>query len=95
LYKNVARCGLKTEHIFQPLNTLSGGEQTRVSLCPLMLEESNWLILDEPTNHLDVQAKEALAKALSDYNGTVIVVSHEPDFYKDWVTHVWNMEQWG
>ncbi|MFD1737280.1 ABC-F family ATP-binding cassette domain-containing protein [Bacillus salitolerans] len=90
----LARCGLKTEHIFQPLNCLSGGEQTRVRLCELMLERSNWLILDEPTNHLDLQAKEALAKALMEYEGTVIVVSHEPDFYESWVTQVWNLEQW-
>jgi ATPase subunit of ABC transporter with duplicated ATPase domains len=92
--QSLARCGLKTEHIFQPLNTLSGGEQTRVRLCQLMLEDSNWLILDEPTNHLDVQAKDALSKAIKEYEGTVIVVSHEPDFYREWVTHVWDMEQW-
>jgi ATPase subunit of ABC transporter with duplicated ATPase domains len=90
----LARSGLKQDHIFQPLKFLSGGEQTRVRLCQLMLEESNWLILDEPTNHLDVQAKEVLTNALSEYEGTVLVVSHEPDFYKNWVTSVWNMEQW-
>lgn len=89
----LARAGLKTEHIFQPLHSLSGGEQTRVRLCQLMLEKSNWLILDEPTNHLDIQAKEILAMALKEYEGTVIVVSHEPEFYEHWVTHVWNLEE--
>ncbi|MDZ5472020.1 ABC-F family ATP-binding cassette domain-containing protein [Bacillus sp. 31A1R] len=90
----LARAGLKSEHIFQPLHSLSGGEQTRVRLCELMLEKSNWLILDEPTNHLDIQAKEILAKALQAYEGTVMVVSHEPEFYEQWVTQVWNMEDW-
>ncbi|WP_243299480.1 ABC-F family ATP-binding cassette domain-containing protein [Bacillus litorisediminis] len=90
----LARAGLRTEHIFQPLKSLSGGEQTRVRICQLILEKSNWLILDEPTNHLDVQAKESLSEALEKYEGTVVVVSHEPDFYKNWVTQVWNMEQW-
>ncbi|QOR64723.1 ABC-F family ATP-binding cassette domain-containing protein [Cytobacillus suaedae] len=90
----LARSGLKTDHIYQPLHSLSGGEQTRVRLCQLMLERSNWLILDEPTNHLDFQAKEALAIALEKYEGTIIVVSHEPEFYKNWVTQVWDLEQW-
>lgn len=90
----LARSGLKTEHIFQPLNVLSGGEQTKVRICQLMLTNSNWLILDEPTNHLDIQSKEVLAHALSMYEGTVLIVSHEPEFYKDWVTDIWNLEQW-
>jgi ATPase subunit of ABC transporter with duplicated ATPase domains len=90
----LARSGLKTEHIFQPLSSLSGGEQTKVRICQLMLTRSNWLILDEPTNHLDIQSKEVLAHALSMYEGTVLVVSHEPEFYKDWVTDVWNLEKW-
>ncbi|MGE8206503.1 ABC-F family ATP-binding cassette domain-containing protein [Heyndrickxia sp. NPDC080065] len=90
----LARSGLKKDHIFQPLNSLSGGEQTKVRLCQLMLEESNWLILDEPTNHLDVQAKEVLSNALQQYEGSILLVSHEPDFYKDWCTHIWNLEEW-
>jgi ATPase subunit of ABC transporter with duplicated ATPase domains len=88
----LARTGLKQDHIRQPLNSLSGGEQTRVRLCQLMLEDSNWLILDEPTNHLDPVAKEILAKALNSYEGTILVVSHEPEFYQDWVTQIWNLE---
>ncbi|RDI45418.1 ABC-F family ATP-binding cassette domain-containing protein [Falsibacillus pallidus] len=89
----LARCGLKTEHIFQPLASLSGGEQTRVRLCDLMLKDSNWIILDEPTNHLDVQAKDSLSEAVAKYEGTVIVVSHEPEFYHNWATDVWDLEQ--
>jgi ATPase subunit of ABC transporter with duplicated ATPase domains len=90
----LARSGLKTEHIFQPMNLLSGGEQTKVRLCQLMLENSNWLILDEPTNHLDIQSKEVLSKALKDYDGTILLVSHEPEFYQQWITGIWDLEHW-
>ncbi|MFT4413041.1 ABC-F family ATP-binding cassette domain-containing protein [Fredinandcohnia humi] len=89
----LARAGLKTDHIFQPIKSLSGGEQTRVRLCQLMLEKSNWLILDEPTNHLDTYAKDVLSKALQEYDGTIVVVSHEPEFYQKWVTHILNLEE--
>lgn len=90
----LARCGLKNEHITRPLNMLSGGEQAKVRLCKLMMRESNWLLLDEPTNHLDVVAKEELQRALKAYRGTIVLVCHEPDFYQDWVTDVWNVEEW-
>jgi ATPase subunit of ABC transporter with duplicated ATPase domains len=90
----LARCGLKAEHILQPLTTLSGGEQTKVRLCKLMLTDSNWLVLDEPTNHLDRQAKEALKEALTAYPGTVLLVTHEPEFYAGWVTEVWDVQHW-
>ena len=91
--QSLARCGLKEEHIRQPLHLLSGGEQTKVRLCEIMLTRSNVLILDEPTNHLDVYAKEALEEALQNYQGTVLLVSHEPSFYESWVTRVWNLEE--
>ncbi|AHV97708.1 ABC-F family ATP-binding cassette domain-containing protein [Paenibacillus sabinae] len=91
---HLARCGLKNEHITRPLNMLSGGEQAKVRLCKLMMRESNWILFDEPTNHLDVVAKEELKRALKEFKGTVLLVSHEPDFYEDWVTKTWNVEQW-
>ena len=59
-----------------------------------MMEESNVLILDEPTNHLDILAKEALKEAIQKYRGTVILVSHEPEFYRDLVTRVINAEEY-
>jgi len=90
----LARCGLKNEHITRPMNRLSGGEQAKVRLCKMMMRETNWLLLDEPTNHLDVYAKEELQRALKEYKGTIILVSHEPDFYESWVTRVWNVEEW-
>lgn len=90
----LARCGLKNEHITRSLNQLSGGEQAKVRLCKLMMRESNWILFDEPTNHLDVVAKEELKRALKEFKGTVILVSHEPDFYEDWVTKTWDVESW-
>jgi ATPase subunit of ABC transporter with duplicated ATPase domains len=65
-----------------------------VRLCKLMLKEINWLVLDEPTNHLDADAKAELKKAIREFRGTVLLVSHEPEFYEDLVTAVWNVEDW-
>jgi ATPase subunit of ABC transporter with duplicated ATPase domains len=90
----LARCGLRNEHITSQMQVLSGGEQAKVRLCKLMLKETNWLALDEPTNHLDVDAKAELKKAIKEFRGTVILVCHEPEFYEDVVTGVWNVEDW-
>ncbi|GGD63787.1 ABC-F family ATP-binding cassette domain-containing protein [Paenibacillus nasutitermitis] len=90
----LARCGLKNEHITRSLSHLSGGEQAKVRLCKLMMRESNWIAFDEPTNHLDVVAKAELKRALKAFKGTIVLVSHEPDFYEDWVTKVWDVEAW-
>ncbi|KOR88948.1 ABC-F family ATP-binding cassette domain-containing protein [Paenibacillus solani] len=90
----LARCGLKNEHITRPMKALSGGEQAKVRLCKLLMRESNWILFDEPTNHLDVVAKEELKRALKEYKGTILLVSHEPEFYEDWVTKIWNVEDW-
>lgn len=90
----LARCGLTNEHITSQMMVLSGGENAKVRLCKLMLKDINWLVLDEPTNHLDTEAKAELKKALKEFKGTILLVSHEPDFYEDWVTTVWNVEEW-
>lgn len=90
----LAKVGLRNEHITSQMQVLSGGEQAKVRLCKLMLKESNWLVLDEPTNHLDVDAKEELKKAIQEFKGTVVLVCHEPEFYEDIVTDVWNVEDW-
>lgn len=90
----LAGCGLTKEHINTQMMVLSGGENAKVRLCKLMLRDVNWLVLDEPTNHLDVDAKLELKKALREFKGSVIIVSHEPEFYEDWVTDVWNVEDW-
>lgn len=90
----LAKCSLTNEHITSKMMVLSGGENAKVRLCKLMLKDVNWLVLDEPTNHLDVDAKLELKRALQAFNGTVLLVSHEPDFYEDWVTDIWNVENW-
>ncbi len=90
----LAKCGLTSQHIESKVLVLSGGEQAKVRLCKLINEPSNVLVLDEPTNHLDVDAKEELKRALQAYKGTVLLISHEPEFYNDVVTEVWNLEQW-
>jgi len=92
--QSLAKCGLSNEHITSKMMVLSGGENAKVRLCKLMLQEVNWLVLDEPTNHLDVDAKLELKKALQEFKGTIILVSHEPEFYEDWVTDIWNVEDW-
>ena len=90
----LARCGLTNEHITSQMRVLSGGENAKVRLCKLMQNKYNVLVLDEPTNHLDIYAKEELSRALRDFKGTIILVSHEPEFYQDWVTDIWNIEDW-
>lgn len=91
--KALALCGLKEEHVLQNLRQLSGGEQSKVRLCKLVLKPSNWLILDEPTNHLDTVAKDALKQSLKTFEGTILLVCHESEFYEDWITDIWNMEK--
>jgi ATPase subunit of ABC transporter with duplicated ATPase domains len=75
--------GINFDMANREINSLSGGEQTKVRLALLRHQKGNVLILDEPTNHLDVQAKEALKEALITYQGTLLIVSHEKDFYED------------
>ncbi|MCL2798564.1 MAG: ATP-binding cassette domain-containing protein [Firmicutes bacterium] len=76
----LAGVGIKNELALKPIVNLSGGEQVRIVLCTLMQKPSNVLVLDEPTNHLDVRAKAALQKALQEYKGALILVSHEKEF---------------
>ncbi|MDN3360526.1 ABC-F family ATP-binding cassette domain-containing protein [Priestia megaterium] len=90
----LAKCGLTTKHIESKVEVLSGGEKAKVRLCKLINNETNILVLDEPTNHLDVDAKDELKRALKEYKGSILIICHEPEFYQDVVTDVWNCESW-
>lgn len=90
----LAKCGLTTKHIESQVRVLSGGEQAKVRLCKLINKDTNVLLLDEPTNHLDVDAKEELKRALREYRGSILLICHEPEFYRDVVDEVWDCTKW-
>lgn len=90
----LAKCGLTTQHIESQVRVLSGGEQAKVRLCKLINRETNVLLLDEPTNHLDVEAKAELKRALTEYKGSILLICHEPDFYEEFATAVWDCSEW-
>lgn len=77
------------EAIDKKVKVLSGGERTRLAILRLLLEPVNLLILDEPTNHLDIKTKDVLKQALQEFDGTLIVVSHDRDFLDGLVTKVY------
>ncbi len=77
------------EESAKKVKVLSGGERTRLAILKLLLEPVNLLILDEPTNHLDLKTKDILKQALQDYDGTLILVSHDRDFLDGLVTKVY------
>jgi ATP-binding cassette subfamily F protein 3 len=76
----LARFGIRGERAFQKVGSLSGGEKSRVALVRLVQSRPNLLLMDEPTNHLDIWASEALERSLQDFEGTVIIVSHDRYF---------------
>jgi len=80
------------EDVDKKVAILSGGERTRLALCQLLLSPSNFLILDEPTNHLDIQSKEVLKSALTNYEGTFVVVSHDREFLDGLTNRIWEIE---
>ena len=90
----LAKCGLTTKHIESKVRVLSGGEQAKLRLCKLVNRQSNLLVLDEPTNHLDVDAKDELKRALQEYRGSILMVCHEPEFYEELATKVWDCSKW-
>ena len=80
------------EAIDKKVKVLSGGERTRLAILRLLLEPVNFLILDEPTNHLDIKTKDVLKQALQNFDGTLILVSHDRDFLDGLVTKIYEFE---
>ena len=74
--------GFHDDDVFKPVRVLSGGEKARLALAKLLYDAPNLLVLDEPTNHLDIVTKRALVKALADYEGTLVFVSHDRQFLR-------------
>jgi ATP-binding cassette subfamily F protein 3 len=88
----LGRFMFKDDKVDDKLETLSGGEKARVALCRMLLSPSNLLLLDEPTNHLDISAKEVLEEAIQNYEGTVVMVSHDRYFVSQTVNTILALE---
>ena len=84
--------GFSGDEVKRSTNSLSGGERARVALAMITLAHANLLVLDEPTNHLDVESIEALEDAIDEYEGTVILVSHDRAFLRELATRVWAID---
>lgn len=81
------------EDVDKQVKVLSGGERTRLAICKLLFEDFNLLIMDEPTNHLDIQSKEILKDALKQYEGTLLLVSHDRDFLDGLSNKIWEINK--
>ena len=79
----LARFMLSGQKVFQRVGSLSGGEKTRLSIACLTGKDNNLLILDEPTTYLDVMSQRIILESLKEYKGTMIIVSHSPEFMKE------------
>ncbi|MBX6342090.1 MAG: ABC-F family ATP-binding cassette domain-containing protein, partial [Thermomicrobiaceae bacterium] len=80
------------DDVYKPVSALSGGERSRLALARLTLEQANFLVLDEPTNHLDIASRETLEEVLSDFEGTILFVSHDRYLIDRIATRVWVVE---
>ena len=85
----LAAFGFRGEDVLTPVGALSGGERSRLKLCMLMGSDINFLILDEPTNHLDIASREWMEDALSDYEQTLLFVSHDRYFIEKFANRIW------
>ncbi|CAL9121791.1 unnamed protein product [Musa acuminata var. zebrina] len=84
----LGRCNFKSNMLDRKVSVLSGGEKARLAFCKFMVKPSTLLVLDEPTNHLDIPSKEMLEEAISEYQGTVITISHDRYFIRQIVNRV-------
>ena len=88
---HLARFHFKGDDVFKKCSVLSGGEISRLILSKLALIESNFLVMDEPTNHLDIKARTAIEETLLQYNGTILIVSHDRYFIKQIGARIWDL----
>lgn len=86
--------GIPTELHYERMANLKGSEKVKVLLAQALFGNPDILLLDEPTNHLDMDAKAELKRALSAYKGSILMVCHEPDFYEELATDVWDCSKW-
>jgi ATP-binding cassette subfamily F protein 3 len=89
----LARFLFTGEDVFKPVSVLSGGERGRLALAKMALGKSNLLLLDEPTNHLDIPAQEVLQNVLADFDGTILLVSHDRYLIDALGTQIWEIHQ--
>jgi len=92
MLSHLARFGFTGDTVQRSTDTLSGGERARLALAMLVLAHANLILLDEPTNHLDVESIESLEDALSAYDGTIVLVSHDRALLRSLATRVWSLE---
>ncbi|MGC9357608.1 MAG: ATP-binding cassette domain-containing protein, partial [Anaerolineae bacterium] len=85
----LARYGFRGEEVFKKVGVLSGGERARVALAILALQRANFLLLDEPTNHLDLPSQEVLQEVLANFDGSILMVSHDRYLIRALATRVW------
>jgi ATP-binding cassette, subfamily F, member 3 len=90
---HLARFGFSGDEAQRRADTLSGGERARVALAMMVLSRSNFLALDEPTNHLDIESIESLEDALDDYEGTILLISHDRAMLESLTSRVWVLHE--
>ena len=88
----LARFLFSGEDVFKPVNVLSGGERSRLALARLALQGANLLLLDEPTNHLDLSSQEILQAVLKDFQGTILLVTHDRYLVDGLATQIWEVK---
>jgi ATP-binding cassette subfamily F protein 3 len=93
LQAHLARFGFSGDEVQRRADTLSGGERARVALAMMVLGRANFLLLDEPTNHLDIESVEALEDALAEYEGTILLVSHDRAMLEALTSRVWILHE--
>lgn len=89
----LARYLFRGDDVFNQVGTLSGGEKARLALAILVLEEANFLLLDEPTNHLDITSQEVLQAALEDFDGTILLVTHDRYLVDRLASQIWELNE--